>query len=151
MKKFVLTMAIAALIASPSWAAPDSRSVRVLNATVESGSTSAGNAAQTALQIGPFNQRAVVYVTASGRATYSGSTRNAGMILSIREGDHLVQDDSFEGESSSINFHANAAHVFVLPRGDRVNVQATVEPYGAGGQSNRNTSVHMHVVAIAAD
>jgi len=112
-------------------------------------SAPAGTSAQAQIPVGPFKRAALIFVTAHGTSRYQGPTANAGIILTIRAGSHAVKDDSFEGESSSIAFHATASHVFTLPAGASTNVQALVEPYGAGGQArNRDTEVDLHVVAL---
>lgn len=144
-------LAAATLAGAPAAAAPDSKSVRILNTTIESGSAASGNSAQAQLTVGPFRQKAVVLVSANGEANYEGSTANAGIILSIKESDHLVRDDSFEAQSNKMQYHAAATHLFVLARGETRVINVTVEPWGAGATNNKHTKVHMHVVALAAD
>jgi hypothetical protein len=152
MRKFLFVLALAAVTLPVSASAsPDAKTVRILNAQTENIESAAGNSAHTSMRVGPFNQRAIVYVTANGQSTYRGSIRNAGITLTIVEGDHRIVDDSFEGESANITFSAAASHMFVLPRGATRVVQAMVDPMGEGGvQSNRNTRVHMDLIAIAA-
>ena len=121
----------------------------VLLDTVEVGSAPNGTSAQATMQVGPFQRPAFVTVNASGTATYSGATTNAGIVLDLTDGTDVVSDDSFEGESSSMTYRAAASHMFVLKAGERRSVTANVSPYGGGAQErNRNTSVRLHVVAL---
>ncbi|HEX8062011.1 MAG TPA: hypothetical protein VF535_02240 [Allosphingosinicella sp.] len=121
----------------------------VLLDTVEVGSAPTGTSAQATVQVGPFPRHTFVIVNASGTATYSGPTTNAGIVLDVTDGTDVVADDSFEGESSSMTYRAAASHMFVLRAGQRRSVTANVAPYGAGAQThNRNTSVRLHVVAL---
>jgi hypothetical protein len=118
----------------------------------ESADANNGNAAQAALVIGPFSQRALILVTGQGNSRYtSGGSKNAGILLSLRVNGHIVaRDDSFEGESSNLSFMASASHNFLLPADTTANIQANVDHRGAGGVSNHNTNVNLKCFALAA-
>jgi hypothetical protein len=107
----------------------------------ETAGSSTGNAAQAALVIGPFSQRALILVTGQGDSRYtSGGGKNAGIILSLRvNGQIAARDDSFEGESSNLSFMASASHNFLLAAGATANVEANVDHMGAGGVANHDT------------
>jgi hypothetical protein len=129
--------------------------VTILNPSTnqnENAGASNGNAAQAALAIGPFSQRALVLITSQGDARYTaGGGRNAGIILSLRvNGQIVARDDSFEGESSNLSFMASASHNFVLAAGTTANVQANVDHMGSGGVQNTNTNVNLKCFALAA-
>lgn len=127
--------------------------VTILNSAQnqQEASAAGGNSAQAQLHIGPFQARALVFVTASGWGHYKGPTANAGIILTLKVGDAIVaQDDSFEGESSNIGFMASGSHNFFLKKGVAVTIEARVDPRGAGGVKNTNTRVNLSCFALQA-
>jgi hypothetical protein len=125
--------------------------VGVLNDEFEKLATSAGNAAQAEMKIGPFKVGAVVFASAAGASSYVGPTGNSGIILSLLvDGGAKAHDDSFEGESSSMSYYAAASYVYFLPANQQSTINARVEPWGTISAGNRNTSVSLNVVAIAA-
>ena len=72
--------------------------------------------AQAKLTIGPFATDALVLVTASGFADYSGPVSNAGIILRILVDQvDLSEADSFEGEFFEYSFQS--VHGVQLPTG----------------------------------
>lgn len=112
-----------------------------------------GNTAQAQVSIpSASGQRRLIVATAHARAHYSGPTKNAGIVLTIECSgtNEKVQDDSFEGESSNIGFHASATQMFQLDAGFTGWVKAIVTPYGAGGQNNTGSTVTLSVAAFAA-
>ena len=134
------------LWASPAGAAP----ATVLVDRVEQ--ANAANRAEASIEIGPFGTDALVHATASGRSTYSGPSGSAGIIVSVlRNLETLAEDDSFEGQASSVTFRASVSQSFVVRRGTRVTVYGRTNPYGSHSAGNRSTSVRLSVVAIAAD
>lgn len=113
-------------------------------------SNAGGNAAQAQLVLGPFEANALILVTAHGTAQYQGPVNNAGIILMVnRDGATVAMDDSFEGESSSINFRSAASYNFILKKRTTATVEAKVEHSGAGGQNNKQTKVSLQCFALA--
>jgi hypothetical protein len=126
--------------------------VAVLNDELERLVATAGNSAQSLLRVGPYKTGALIFASATGKSTFSGpGVMNAGIILTILvHGTNKAQDDSFEGESASITFHAAASYIFFLAPDQRADIEARVDPYGGGGTHNKDTSVTLNVVAVAA-
>jgi hypothetical protein len=98
---------------------------------------------------------ALIFVNASGGASYSGPLTGAGIRVSIRYGTKAIvtEDDSFEGQSLNMSYRASASHVCLLPQGRKATFTAWTErlgPVGAGG-GNTGTTVRLELVAIAAD
>jgi hypothetical protein len=128
--------------------------VTILNpvSTQQTAAAVNGNAAQAALIIGPYPQKALVFLSGQGDSKYtSGGGKNAGIILSLTVNGKVVgKDDSFEGESSNISFMASASHTFLLPASQTANVEARVDHLGAGGVQNNTTNVHLSCFALAA-
>lgn len=116
---------------------------------IQGGGQGAGATAQATIAVGPFQHDAAVFAAADGTARYQGPSRNAGIILTIKDGPIKVMDDSFEGESSNIGFRSAASHMFVLPKGKTRNLVARVDPSGAGGANNTDATVNLSVMALA--
>ncbi|MES2443695.1 MAG: hypothetical protein V4574_12760 [Pseudomonadota bacterium] len=115
----------------------------------EESSAPTGSTAQAQIPIGPYKHDAFVLTTAHGSSQYVGPKANAGIVLTLNADGHVVQDDAFEGESSSISFRSAASHNFILDAGKKAVITADIRPQGAGGvKLNRDTVVHLHVIAI---
>ncbi len=112
--------------------------------------TKPGNAAAVRIPVGPFERQAAVFISAHGVSHYKGTVANAGMVLTITVNDHTVRDDSFEGESSNMIYQAAASHMLVLEPLREAVIMADVAPMGAGGASNHDTFVDLHVIALTA-
>lgn len=125
-------------------------SIAVLNDETERSVETEGNSAQSELSLGPYHTGAAVFVSASGTSSYrERKLENAGIVLSIFINENVVAtDDSFEGESSKIDFHASASHTFYLREGTTAAVKAEIEDNGTG--NNKNTKLRLSVVALAA-
>ena len=110
-----------------------------------------GTSATVQIPVGPFRRQTALFVSAHGSSHYSGNVANAGIVLTIDAAGHIVRDDSFEGESSGIRFHAAASHLLVVEPGVQATISANVAPMGAGGTTrNRDTVVDLHVIGLSA-
>jgi hypothetical protein len=107
--------------------------------------------ADVRLHVGPFLSDALVLVTAFGASHYEGDVLNAGMILTIKVDDATVmQDDSFEAESSNIDFRTSASYNFILKQGRETDVEARTDPLGEGGEiNNTRNRVTLQCFALA--
>ena len=94
---------------------------------------------------------ALVFVTASGQAIYTGPTGSSGIVVSIQAGDVRIDDQSSEGQSINITYRAAASHVFVLPRNTPIRIVGRTEAYGSQSSANQGSIVRLEVIAIAAD
>ena len=123
----------------------------VLIDRIVTGTHPSGKSAGTFLKVGPFrNKTALVLAMAYGSASYTGPRANAGIRITVQGGDgEQVSTDSFEGESSNLDFTVAISTMFVLKPGDSRIVPASVLPLGAGGEAkNRDTKVKLHVIAL---
>lgn len=141
--------ALAAIFACwPSIAATEP--VDVLHNEVQNGSGT--NDASAVVYLPGFpTTNALVFVTASGRATYTGPTGGAGIVVSIRAGEVRIDDQSSEGQSINMIYRAAASHVFLLPRNTAIRIIGQTEAYGSQSSANQGSAVRLEVVAIAAD
>jgi hypothetical protein len=115
--------------------------------------TSSGtNSAQAKLDFGPYATDAVVFITASGSASYKGPKANAGITVAIRssitKGD-LAVDDSFEGSSANITFRASASHMLLLKKGEEVKIEGATTHYGSGSQLITGAKISLTCFALA--
>jgi hypothetical protein len=142
---------ISAVLAAAVWSgAALAAPVTVLNAPVIAQAANPGNRAETRLAIGPYRTNALVLVTVSGESSHQGPAGNAGILVSILDGDRpLARDDSFDSRSSNITYRAAASHNFILPAGRRVLIRGVTEPYGSQAAANTGSSVTMTLVALS--
>jgi hypothetical protein len=132
----------------PVTAAPGSNAL--LFDRLEEGADPNGTSAQASIGVGPYRCNALILANAYGFSHYRGPTANAGITIILSGNGEAVRDDSFEGESSNIGFNAQASLLFVLPAGQVREIETNLSPMGAGGRErNRETSVKLHVVALA--
>jgi hypothetical protein len=140
---------------NPSIAAAQSATV-LLYEVADNNTNSTANFAE-AQQIVPVLPRdALVFVNASGGATYAGPLTGAGIRVSIRYGNSniVTEDDMFEGQSINMTYRASVSHVCLLPQGATATFTAWTERLGplnpAGTNANTETKARLEVVAIAA-
>lgn len=103
--------------------------------------------------VGAFDTKAVVFVTASGKATNHDVPGAAGILVSIIEDTHdiAVRDDSFEAQSLNQRYRAAVSRVIVLPAGEHLVINGRVDPLGVSPSFNQNSALRLEVVAIAAE
>ena len=118
--------------------------------TVRTEQANGGDSAQAQLTIGPYEQDALVLVSASGSSAYVGPGANAGLILAIRVDDEEVASDhTFEGESFNMTYRSAASHTFVLRCGQHSTVEARVDKHGAGNTTNSSVRLRCYALALA--
>jgi hypothetical protein len=80
-----------------------------------------------------INKTCLLTINATASANYTGSTRNAGIVLNVKLNDEILTSDmSFEGESSSITFYASASTTVFLQPGT-YNLQVEREDIATNG------------------
>jgi hypothetical protein len=140
------SLAFATIATAPAAAHPvQLYTHQILNSPVQPGDT-----AQVQAMVGPYATDALVMVSAQGLSRFDGGNRSShGISVEILANGLVLQDDSFEGESSKIQYRAAVSHSFVLKRATTRVVTARTRPYGSGQGTNNSTSISMDLAAIA--
>jgi hypothetical protein len=105
------------------------------------------------MTVGPFARTTLVLSSAWGRAHYQGERKNAGIRVTIDDGEEAVASDSFEGESSNLTFTAAVATHRVLPPGQQVRIVAICQMLGklAGQGVGPQDPFKLRVVCLDVD
>jgi hypothetical protein len=122
--------------------------------TTGSGSKSApGASADWTERIGPFNEPAVLFISADARTDYEGPPTTTGLHLRlVAEKEVLSEDTSWPAQvSGATAMSTGKDEKLFLPAGASVVIGALVSPTGDTAAGTRTTNLTVRVLAISAN
>jgi hypothetical protein len=146
-KTICMSAAFLSFVASSAFAVAPPNTVELLFSS-SAASSSPGATAQVSRTVGPFDTDALVFTSATGRTTGTGSS---GAVTRIqKDGRTIASDGSFENavSTATVRHEMNAGRQFLLKKDIITTVTANVEPRGAGGSLNANTTIQLYIDAI---
>lgn len=101
--------------------------------------------------VGPFPVDAVVWVSASGKATVNDGAETRGILVKImKEGNEVAFDSDTTTAPESTMCNASASFFFYLPANDKVIISADTGPKTNGTKKNSESSIRLDIIALAA-